>query len=101
MVTVGLAVTVAPVVALRLVLGAQVYVVAPPAVSAVELPVQMEGADGDTDIVGNGFTVTTTVCVFTQLLEFVPVTVYVIVTVGLAVTDAPVVAFRLVLGAHV
>ena len=40
--------------------------------------------------VGNGFTVTVTVCVLVQPLAFVPVTVYVVLTVGFTVIIAPV-----------
>ncbi len=39
--------------------------------------------------VGNAFTLTVTVAVFTQLLALVPVTVYVVVVVGDTVTDEP------------
>jgi Sec-independent protein secretion pathway component TatC len=39
--------------------------------------------------VGNAFTLTVTVAVFTQLLASVPVTVYDVVVVGDAVTDEP------------
>ena len=45
-----------------------------------------------TVIAGNGFTVTVTVAVLLQPIEFVPVTVYVVVTAGVAVTFTPVVA---------
>ena len=48
--------------------------------------------------VGNGKTVTTAVAVFKQPLAAVPVIVYVVVVVGLAVTLAPVVALSPVLG---
>ena len=73
--SVGVAVTVAPVVALRFVLGAQVYVFAPEAVNEDELPIHIEGADGDIDTVGSAFTVTITVLVLVQPFEAVPVTV--------------------------
>ena len=49
---------------------------------------------------GKGFTVTVTVAVFTQPLLLVPVTVYVVVAAGLAVTDVPVDADRPVAGLH-
>ena len=42
--------------------------------------------------VASGFTVTVTVPLLVQLSELVPVTVYVVVIVGLAVIDVPVVA---------
>ena len=48
---------------------------------------------------GNGFTVTVTVCVVEQL-PLVPVTVYVVVVVGNAKTETPVVALKPVAGAH-
>ena len=48
--------------------------------------------------VGNGKTVTVAVAVFKQPLAAVPVIVYVVVVVGLAVTLAPVVALSPVLG---
>ena len=51
--------------------------------------------------VGNEFTVTVTVAVLVQPAAVVPVTVYVIVEVGLAVTVAPVVDDKLVAGLHV
>lgn len=61
---------------------------APPAVKAVEAPVQMFAA-GET-VRFNGVTVTVTFAVAEQE-PVVPVTVYVVVEVGLAVTEAPVV----------
>ena len=82
--------------------GAHVYVVAPLAVNVVELPEHMVGEPADTVMVGVVFTVTTTVFVPVQVTgEVEPVTVYVVVTVGLAVTVAPVVALNAVFGAHV
>lgn len=51
--------------------------------------------------VGNEFTVTVTVAVLVQPAAVVPVTVYVIVEVGLAVTVAPVVDDKPVPGLHV
>lgn len=74
-VTVGLAVTVAPVVALNPVAGDQEYVFAPFAVRLVLLPAQMEGAAGFTVTVGKGFTVTVTVVVPVQPEVVVPMTV--------------------------
>ena len=72
---------------------------APLAVSVVELPEHIVGG-ADKLIVGVGLTVTTTV--------FVPVhpaivvdAVYVVVTVGFAVTVAPDVALKPVAGDHV
>jgi ABC-type sugar transport system substrate-binding protein len=46
--------------------------------------------DGDTEIVGSGFTVTVVAAVFWHPLMSVPVTVYIVVAVGEAKTDAPV-----------
>ena len=97
-VTVGDAVGLAQVVQLNPVDGAQLYVDAPLAVSEVLLPEQMEGAFGLTVMVGKGFTVTVTVAVPVQPDDVVPVTVYVVVTVGFAVTVAPVVELRFVAG---
>lgn len=57
-------------------------------------PVQIAGPDGLTATVGFGFTVTVTVAVLLQPAAFVPVTVYVVVLVGLAVTEAPLVDDR-------
>ena len=51
-------------------------------------------------IVGSAFTVTVTVAVLLQPFEFVPVTVYVLVVVGLAVTLAQVVQDKPVAGDH-
>ena len=50
---------------------------------------------------GIGFTVTVTVPVLTQPAALVPVMVYVVVAVGLAVTLVPVVALKPVAGDHV
>jgi hypothetical protein len=72
-VVVGFAVTLAPVVALSPVLGDQLYVFAPLAVSVVLAPLQMLGEF--TLMVGNGKTVTIAVAVFKQPLEIVPVIV--------------------------
>lgn len=94
----GLAVTVVPVVALSPVAGDHAYVDAPLAVNGVLVPVQMV-VDG-TLTIGNGFTVTVTVPVFTHPAALVPVIVYVVVAVGLAVTLAPVVALNPVAGDH-
>ena len=97
-VDVGFAVTLAPVVADNPVPGAQVYVLPPVAANVVYEPVHIATLDPP-PIVGKGLTVTVTAAVFTQPL--LPVTVYVVVEVGLAVTFAPVVADKPVPGAHV
>jgi hypothetical protein len=64
----------------------------PDAVKEVDAPEQMVAEAGVTFIVGIGFTVTTTVCVFVQP-DAVPVTVYVVVEAGFAVTVAVFVLF--------
>lgn len=85
-----MAVTVEPVVALNAVAGVQEYVEAPFAVSiAFCCPTQIAGG-GVTVTRGKGFTVTVTCAVPEHPLLSVPVTVYVVVATGLAVTDAPV-----------
>jgi len=88
------------VVALKFVFGDHEYVVAPLAVNVVELPEHMVGG-ADKVTVGVGLTVTTTVFEAPAHPPVVPVTVYVVVVVGLALTLAPVVALKFVLGAHV
>ena len=100
-VEVGLAVTVVPVVALSPVAGDQMYVTAPDAVSvAVCCPTHIAGGAG-TEITGSGLTFTVTCVDAVQPLASVPVTVYVVVEVGLAVTVVPVVALSPVAGDHV
>ena len=79
--TVGLAVKVAPVVALNPVPGDQVYVFAPVAVKVVLLPVHID-TSGPAFTTGNGFTVTVTWSVLTHPLASVPVTVYVTTPTG-------------------
>ena len=95
-----MALTVAQVVQLNPVAGVHTYVFAPLAVMLTFPPGQIAGADGVTVIVGLGFTVTVTVAVFVHPLTAVPVTVYVVVTVGDAVTVAHVVQLRPVAGVH-
>ena len=99
MVTVGLAVTVEPVVADNPVPGLHVYVLAPLALSAALPPMQIVAAL--TVTVGLGLTVTVDVAVVVQPAAEVAVIVYAVVTVGLAVTVDPVVALRPVEGLHV
>ena len=96
----GFAVTLEPIVALRLVDGLHVYVLAPLAVSVADAPLQIAAGVG-TLTTGSGLTVTVTCVVAEQPLASVPVTVYVVVEDGLAVTLEPVVALRLVDGLHV
>lgn len=103
MVVVGLATTEVPVVEDKPVAGLQLYVLAPLAVSVILFPAQITGEPGDTVTVGGGFDETATVTVeeFEQPNRDVPVTVYAVVAVGLAVTAAPVVADKPVAGLQV
>jgi hypothetical protein len=87
-VAVGFAVTVAPVVELKPVAGDHEYVVAPFAVSVVDCPTQ-KLTFGETVTTGSGFTVTVT-CVVPVHPFKSPTTVYIVVAVGLAVTEVPV-----------
>lgn len=100
-VVVGLAVTFAPVVADNPVAGLHAYVEAPLAFNAVDCPAHIVGLAGVTETTGNGFTLTVAVAVLVHPAALVPVTVYVIVLVGLAVTFAPVVALKPVDGDQV
>ncbi len=50
--------------------------------------------------VGVGFTSTVILSLFSQPFELVPVTIYLVVVVGLAVTEAAVVEFNPVDGLH-
>lgn len=62
-------------------------------------PAQIVAADAEAETVGAVFTVTATVAVFVQPVEvFVPVTVYVVVEVGVATTLDPVLAFNVAVG---
>jgi hypothetical protein len=88
-----------PVVALKPVPGLHVYVLAPLAVSDVELPAHIV-AEG-TVTVGVGFTVIVAVAVVVHPAAEVPVMVYAVVEVGFAVTALPVVALSPVAGLHV
>ena len=82
MLVVGLAVTELPVVPDKPVAGVQLYVVAPLAVSVVELPAHIVGEL--TEMVGNGFTVTTALpeTVPVHLLSTTETKLYVVVFVG-------------------
>jgi hypothetical protein len=82
-VTVGLAVTVEPVVALRPVAGCHVKVAAPPAVMVVDVPEQIFGLAGVAVTVRVPTLITTDVVLLHAPL--LPVTVYVVVEPGLAV----------------
>jgi hypothetical protein len=75
-------------------------VVAPLAVKVVEVPGQMGFADAEMLTVGPGFTVIRTEAVLVHPVASVPVTIYVVVVSGLAVTVAPVVADKPVAGDH-
>jgi hypothetical protein len=99
--TVGDASTVPPVVADNPAVGTHVYVVAPFAVRETEPPAQMAGADAVMETVGVAFTSTKAVALAVHPFASVPITVYVVGFVGLAVTDAPVVVLRPVFGVHV
>lgn len=57
--------------------------------------------DADTVMFGKELTVTVTVFVFLQPYELVPVTVYVVVVEGLAITVDPVEVFKEEEGDHV
>ena len=96
-VDVGLAVTVDAVVLLKPEEGLQLYVFAPPAVNVVDCPKQI-ATGGETVTTGNGLTVTVTCAVAVHPAADVPVTVYVVVEEGLAVTDEPVVLLKPVEG---
>jgi hypothetical protein len=87
-VTVGFAVTVAPVVEDNPVEGLHVYVVAPLAVSIVLPPVQIVAEDGVTTTTGTGFTVAVT-CVLgpSQPAAVVQETQYKVVVLILGVTN--------------
>lgn len=90
----------APVVALSPEEGLHEYVLAPLAVMEMFPPVQYDGDTGLVIITGKALTVTVIVLLWEQLSPSTPVTVYVVVVVGLAVTVAPVVAFKPVEGLH-
>jgi hypothetical protein len=76
-------------------------VFAPLAVSAVDAPVHIVADEGVMLTVGSGFTVMVTVVKFVQPAAVVPVTVYVVVAPGVAVTVAPVVWLSPVAGDQV
>ena len=64
------------------------------------LPIQILADEGETVIVFTEFTVTMDDCLLVQPFEAVPVTVYVMLVLGFAVTFAPVVVFNPVDGVH-
>ena len=71
----------------------QEYVVPPPAVSVVEVPIQI-ATSGPAFIGAFPFMVTVTGSVLTQPAALVPVTVYTVVAPGVQLTVAPVVALK-------
>jgi hypothetical protein len=74
--------------------GLQIYVVAPDAVNIDELPLQIVCDVAETVTLGTGFTVTLAIAVSIHPAAFVPVTVYVDVDAGVAVTEAEVVELK-------
>ena len=66
----------------------------------LQVPLQVRGVEDVFIVLGKGVTVTGTVAVLEQA-PFTPVTVYVVLIVGLATTLAPVAGVTLVAGAHV
>jgi len=91
---------VVPVVADKPAAGAQAYVTAPVPVRVVVEPAQLKG---DEQVIPTGIlppTVISTVVEPVHPLTSVPVTLYVVVVVGLAVTIDPVVEDKPVPGAH-
>lgn len=66
----------------------------PLAVMVVDAPAHSVALPTAVAIAGNAFTVIVRVTVFIQPLALVPATVYTVVTVGEAITVAPVVTFN-------
>ena len=95
----GAAVTDEPVVLLKPVAGDQLYVLAPLDVSIVDNPAQ-NATGGEIFTTGIGLTVTVTCVVSEHPSEF-PITVYVVVELGLAETEEPVVLLKPIDGLHV
>jgi len=95
---VGEAITVAPLEAFNEVDGLHEYEFPPLAVNVVDLPEQIVVEPAVRFIVGFVLTVIVVVVVLVHPLALVPVTVYVVVRVGDAVTEAPVVPESAVLG---
>ena len=90
----GVAVTLDPVTALNPLDGAQLQLAAPLAVNVEVPPAHRLNVAGATDIAGCGLTVTTDVVLDVQPLDVVPTIVQVVVTMGLALTELPVVELR-------
>jgi hypothetical protein len=78
--------------------GDQAYVAPPDALRVTLSPIHIVDNAGVTAIGGIPFVLIKTVAVFVQPLELVPVTVYVVGTVGVAVTTGPVVGFNVEVG---
>lgn len=88
-VTIGVAITLLPVEVLSPVDGIQVYMLAPFAVKFTESPIQIAGEAGVHVTVGKGLTTTVILVVFVHPKATTPIIVYVVVTIGLAVTALP------------
>ena len=97
----GVAVTIDPVDAFKLPAGAHVYEAPPLAVNVVEVPEHIGVAVALTPNVGDGITLITILSILLQPAPLEPVTVYVVVTFGNALTLAPVFALKPVEGDHV
>ena len=95
----GVAITFGPVDELNEADGLHEYVFAPPAVRAMLCPLQMVSS-GDTNTFGDGFTLTVSCAVDEQPFEL-PVTVYVVVEEGLAMTLEPMDALSVEAGLHI
>ena len=90
--------TILPVVLTSADAGLQEYELAPDATSVAVCPAHVE--TGGTETTGIGLIVTVTCAVAVQPFR-TPVTVYVVVDAGLALTEEPVVALNPVAGLHV
>ena len=98
----GVATTIAPVAGTNPVDGVQVYDVAPLAVIVTDWPGQsVLGPESEIVILGLELTVIVIGAELEQPAAVVPVTVYVVVPGGVAVTTAPVAGTRPVTGNHV
>ncbi len=101
MVPLGVAVTGDPFALLKLPEGLHVYVLAPVAVRVDVNPLQRVDEEAVKVSVGNEFTFIVTVWLLVQPAAFVPFTVYVVGTIGVAATTEPVVVFNPVGGVQV
>ena len=100
-VIVGLAVVFAPMVVVNAMFGDQEYVDAPLAVKLMELPKQITAGLGSTVTVGLMTTVAVPVCVWLLQPTLEPITLYTVVTAGLAITTGPFAVFKVADGVHV